>query len=109
MIHIYLPYFVLVLVACLGMGLFGGYLWGRGFRGGAIAETNDFNILLKAEQKKREKIEAKLKIEMLHSKELEDTLEIMTQNDADSVHQTFTEMNEHHNKVLFDPESERSA
>lgn len=105
MIQIYLPYLILIMVACVVVGSFGGYLLRGVFGQGASVDTSQFNILLKAEQKKREEVQAELNLEILHGKLLEEALETMIQNEADRVHKTFTEIHKDHNKILVDPES----
>ena len=108
MIQVYLPYLLLIMFACVVVGSLGGYLLGTGFRNGSTVDTNQFNILLKAEQNKREKLQAELDEEIKHSKQLEGALETVINENSDGIKKTFTEMHKGHNKILIDPESNKA-
>lgn len=107
-VEIYLPYLLLINFACLVIGSLGGYLLGTGLRNGASVDTNQYNILLKAEQKKREKLQLELEYEIKHSKQLKGALEQVIRDNQDRMQVTFTEMHKGHNKILIDPESNKA-
>lgn len=89
LVEIYLPYLILIMAACLTVGLYGGYLFNCRLKKG-----NQFNVLLRNELKKREKLQAELNLEILHNKQLEEALETMIQNEADRENKTLTKIPE---------------
>lgn len=108
MIQIYLPYLYLIMFACVVIGAIGGYLLCGAFVKGERADGNNYEVLLREEEKKRKRLERELAEEIEHGKLLEEANEQLFHSKAETITETFTEMNKHHNKVLIDPESNKA-
>lgn len=103
-IEIYLSYLILIMFACVVIGSFGGYLLCGAFTKGERIDENNYEVLLREEEKERKKLESELAEEIKHSKQLEEANEQLFYSKT----KAFTEMNKHHNKVLIDPASNKT-
>lgn len=107
MIEIYAWYLYLIMFACLVVGTCGGYLLSGMLKRGKDVDQNNYDVLLREEEKKRKRLESELALEIEHGKLLEQANEQLFHCKAEIITETFTEMKKHHNKVLIDPESNK--